>query len=245
MVAKGFTLLEVLVAVALTALIGVGATQLLSGIIDARQATEIRSEQLASLQRFDLTVSRDIEQFIARNIRNEFGESSPALELNGRDYLIEFTRTGWRNIPQATTPRVELQRVAYKLESIHSEACKVARVRLESWGVAADKGECLVRYFWPVLDRGNRSEPIAQMLLEQVDALDIEVLSSRFSEGIETQQADSTHYTDDQWHTNWPSINYGESATNKVLRAVRWRLRMPDFGEIERLWLIAGGHADE
>jgi len=45
----GFTLLEVLIAVAITASIGVGAVQLLSSIIDTKQATDIRSEKLASL----------------------------------------------------------------------------------------------------------------------------------------------------------------------------------------------------
>lgn len=238
---RGFTLLEVLIAVAITALIGVGATQLLANIIDSRRATEIRSEQLASLQRFDMTLSRDIEQFIPRTIRDEFGETQPALVLNGARFMLEFTRAGWRNIPMATSPRTELQRVAYKLEDIHSDACKIARQRLDSWGIELGKNQCLVRYFWPVLDRANRSEPIAQMLLEQVDALEIEVLAAQRNT---TQDSSSSRLTNQQWHSTWPEIGF-DGNNSSALQAVRWRLRLPALGELERLWLLVDGGAGE
>ena len=73
-VMKGFTLLEVLIAVSITAMIGVASTQLLSNVIDSKQASEVRSEQLVSLQRFNMVVSRDIEQLINRSIRDEYGD---------------------------------------------------------------------------------------------------------------------------------------------------------------------------
>lgn len=233
----GFTLLEVLIAVAITAMIGVGATQLLSGVIDSRRATDIRSEQLASLQRLDMTLSRDIEQYISRSIRDEFGETRPALELNGQRYLLEFTRSGWRNSPLAKQARSELQRVAYKLENINSDACQLARIRLENWGEPSSKGECLVRYFWPVLDRANNTEPLAQMLLEQVDALDIEVLAGKPQAG-----QDEATMSDQRWHSTWPEL--GSIDASLQLRAMRWHLRLPKLGEIERLWLLAGGAHD-
>ena len=87
---QGFTLLEVLVAVGITAMIGVGATQLLANIIDSRRITDIRAEQLASLQRFNMVVSRDIEQIINRGIRDQYGDPQPALLLNNGDYPLEF-----------------------------------------------------------------------------------------------------------------------------------------------------------
>ena len=240
---QGFTLLEVLIAVAITAMIGVGATQLLVNIIDSRRATDIRSEQLASLQRFDMTLSRDIEQYIARSIRDEYGETQPALQLNGSVYLFEFTHSGWRNSPLAKVPRTELQRVAYKLERLNSDACTVARERLASWGEVDAKGECLVRYFWPVLDRANRSEPIAQMLLEQVDGLEIEVLAGKKALNNNATSDQPTGMSNQQWHSTWPEIGYGEASTAHLM-AVRWRLRLPSLGELERLWLLAGGAND-
>src|SRR5690554_591497 len=138
---RGFTLLEVLIAVSITAMIGVGATQLLSNVIESRQAIDIRADQLASLQRFNMVVSRDIEQIINRPIRDEYGEEQPALMLETGQYLLEFTRAGWRNSPLAQEPRSELQRVAYRLESIHSDECEVARIKLEKWNIVDEKGD--------------------------------------------------------------------------------------------------------
>lgn len=238
----GFTLLEVLIAVAITALIGVGATQLLANIIDSRRTVEIRSEQLASLQRLDMTLSRDIEQYINRGIRDEFGEHQAALLLNSGLYNLEFTRAGWRNSPLAEQPRSELQRVAYKLENIHSDACEIARERLQSWGEQELKGDCLVRYFWPVLDRANRIEPVAQMLLEQVDGLEIEVLAGERLNASENG-TNSQGSAAQSWHATWPEIGYSEQGTQQLL-AVRWRLRLPALGELERLWLVVGGRND-
>ncbi|MFY9179567.1 MAG: type II secretion system minor pseudopilin GspJ [Venatoribacter sp.] len=230
---RGFTLLEVLIAVSITALIGVGAVQLLSNIIDSRRATEIRSEQLASLQRFNMVVARDLEQIINRTVRDEFGNAKPALVLDGAEYLIEFTRAGWRNSPFSESPRSELQRVAYRLESLDSSACEIAKQRLQSWGINDSKGECLVRYFWPVLDQSNHSQPISQVLLEQVDGLEIDVLA-----GAPSVDELNPAASKGEWYSQWPALEMGTTSHPK---AIRWRIRLPNLGEIERLWLVAWG----
>ena len=234
--ARGFTLLEVLVAVAITAMIGVGATQLLANIIDSRRITDIRAEQLASLQRFNMVVSRDIEQIINRGIRDQYGDPQPALLLNNGDYPLEFTRTGWRNSPVAQDPRSELQRIAYRTEDIDSDECESARVRLQSWGVTEPEGECLVRYYWPMLDQAPDAEPYTQVVLELVDQLEIELL-------VEEQAASSGESSQAQsrdWYAAWPALNVSEAATLTPV-AMRWRIRMAEIGEIERLWLLPWG----
>lgn len=228
---RGFTLLEVLIAVAITAMIGIGSVQLLANIIETRRATDIRAEQLASLQRFNQVLGRDIEQIINRSIRDEFGSTQPALVLEGSDYLLEFTRTGWRNSPFVEEPRAELQRVAYRLESLDSDACKQARIRLENWGVTEAKGECLLRYFWPVLDRANNTEPLAQVLLEQVETLEFDVLAR-------AKQSEPQPLTQGDWFSQWPALNSANAITPQALRM---RITLPNLGEIERLWLIAWG----
>lgn len=232
--ASGFTLLEVLIAVAITAMIGVGATQLLSSIVNTRQSTDIRAEQLASLQRFNSVVSRDMEQIINRPIRDEFGDHQEALVLDGKDYLLEFTRAGWRNSPLAVDPRSELQRVAYRLELMDSDACTVARETLLRWGVDTPRGQCLVRYFWPVLDRANTSLPQQQMLLEQVDQLNIELLSGALREhNSEAAEA----FPEQDWFITWP-VMQGSGGTPM---AIRWQLELPQLGRIERLFLLVWG----
>ncbi len=232
----GFTLLEVLIAVAITASIGVGAVQLLSSIIDTKQATDIRSEKLASLQRFNLAISRDIEQLINRPVRDIYGDTQEALLLDSGDYPLEFTRTGWRNSPVAQDPRSELQRVAYRTEDIDSDECESARVRLQSWGILEPEGECLVRYYWPMLDQAPDAEPYTQVVLELVDQLDIELL---VSEQAASSGGDDPAQSRD-WYSAWPALNASQSATLTPV-AMRWRISMPEIGEIERLWLLPWG----
>jgi len=233
---RGFTLLEVLIAVGITALIGVGSAQLLNSIINAKQSTDIRSQKLASLQRLNMVLSRDIEQMINRPVRDEYGDTQPALRLNDGDYLIEFTRAGWRNSPVTDDPRSELQRVAYRTELIDSDDCKVAYIRLQSWGVTEPEGECLVRYFWPVLDRSSESEPVSQVVLEQVEAVEIEMLvKEENSNGNGEYEETGRH-----WYTDWPSLNTGQDATETPL-VMRWRIELRDLGEIERQWFIPWG----
>lgn len=222
MTMRGFTLLEVLVAVAITASIGVGATQLLSSIIDGKRRTDARSEQLAALQRFNQVVSRDVSQFISRPIRDEYGDKKPPMVLSGSQYLIEFSRAGWRDSPIGDTLRSTLQRVAYGLESLESDACKPALERLQEWRLNTD-GDCLVRYYWSVLDRAPDSEPKTQVLLDQVVSLKIDVLG---------------HVSDsDDWFSEWPPLS--TNGKKPYLRALKMQLEFDRLGDVERVWPLA------
>jgi len=48
---RGFTLLEVLVAVAISAAVGVAAVQLLSNVANVGKSSEERADEVAALQR--------------------------------------------------------------------------------------------------------------------------------------------------------------------------------------------------
>lgn len=225
----GFTLLEVLVAVAITATIGAGAVQLLRGIIDARQQVTVRSEQLAVLQRFTSLVALDVEQYINRSIRNEYGDFQASLLLDSGDYPIEFTRAGWRNRPGAEDPRSELMRVAYRTESIEDDQCAAARRRLASWGMIEPEHDCLVRYVWPVLDRSYESEPTSMVVLDQIEEFSVEII---------THTDDSSGGVQTGLQTHWPIVQ-ASSGDPEIPVALTWKLTLPALGEIERTWLIA------
>ena len=239
---QGFTLLEVLVAVAITATLGVGASQLLRSVIDAKNATEISSQQLVSLQRFNQVLSRDMEQFINRSIRDTYGDEQASLLLDSGDYAIEFTRAGWRNSPVSQDPRSTLQRVAYRMESLDDDVCKPARERLLQWGTEQPDGDCLVRYFWRVLDRSSDSEPMAQVVLEQVNELEIDLLAEKQSNpNASTGNAATAASVEVQgrdWYSSWPALQASGSDTEVPL-ALRWRFEVPRLGDIERTWIIA------
>lgn len=227
---RGFTLLEVLMAVAITAMLGVGAVQLLDTIARARDATTSRSDQLAALQRFNSLVGRDMEQFINRPIRDQYGDERTALILDDPDYLLEFTRSGVRDRPGAEQLRSGLQRIAYQLKPIDSDECEPALKRLQAVGIAEPEHDCLVRYRWPVLDRADDSEPQAVPVLDQVVSLEISLLVKAASSGSDAVEQD--------WQNSWPpeTINDGATLTPTL---VRWKIVLPWLGEMERLWVLA------
>ncbi|MEQ3632479.1 type II secretion system minor pseudopilin GspJ [Thalassolituus sp.] len=232
---RGFTLLEVMVAISITAIIGVGAVQLLSNISEASRNTDIRSEQLAGLQRFNQVITRDLEQFINRSIRDEYGDTQPSLLLDNGDYLLEFTRAGWRNSPVANDPRSTLQRVVYRIEPLDSDECESARLRLEQWGETDPKGDCLVRYFWPHLDRSTDIEVQSQVVLEQVVSLTIELTAETAPTEVGAQP-ERTNYD------SWPPVSDPNKPEYPI--AMRWQIELPRLGFIERLWLLAHDKAD-
>ena len=83
---SGFTLLEVLLAIGITAMIGLGSWQILNSAIRASEATQERLAELNSLQKTMLIVSRDLQQILPRSIRDEYGDYQPAVttkETNG------------------------------------------------------------------------------------------------------------------------------------------------------------------
>jgi len=150
----GFTLLEVLVAIAIFAFVGVMA---LSGYTQLQKQTEyqqLRLERIRDVQRAVQTLAQDFTQIEPRAIREPLGDQRlPALMAGeGIEYKVEFTRAGWSNT--AGLPRPTLQRVAYRLDQ-----------------------DGLWRDHWRVLDRTQASEPVRIKLLTGVRAVSFRFLS--------------------------------------------------------------------
>ena len=142
----GFTLMEVLVALAVFAVIGVLATQILRQMTDFGGHAVERGGLLTDAQRAVSIMRRDIEQLVYRPVRDVFGDAGVAVTVGAGEHLLEFTRLGWRN--PLGERRSDLQRVAY------------------AWD-----GNELHRLFWRVLDRAPGSEPSSQLLLSGVSEM--------------------------------------------------------------------------
>jgi general secretion pathway protein J len=143
---RGFTLLEVLVAVVIFGIISIlaygGYNQLIrqSEIVES-SATRTRAIQ-SSIQR----MSEDFAMLEPRPIREPLGETlEPALRAGGTrvDTLLDLTRSGWTN-PAGLT-RSTLQRVTYRLMDNKLE-----------------------RAYWNALDRTLTTEPTSAVLLDKV-----------------------------------------------------------------------------
>ncbi|MFC3094096.1 type II secretion system protein GspJ [Alteromonas sediminis] len=115
---NGFTMLEILIAMAIFTMIGIGSTALLTTVIDSNEAASERFVRLQSLQRAMLLIERDVQQAIARPVRIEgeaidrvmFGGITDTSDADG----LAFVRAGWSN-PQFMLPRSTLEYVAYRL----------------------------------------------------------------------------------------------------------------------------------
>ncbi|MFQ5643201.1 MAG: type II secretion system minor pseudopilin GspJ [Thiogranum sp.] len=157
---RGFTLLELLVSLSIFALIGVMAYSGLQTVMIQQNSVEAASQRLADLQKAYRIMQRDLEQIVARKIRNEYGDTVDEL-VGGRGFTgIEFSRAGHPN--PAGFLRSDLQRVAYVPDQ-----------------------DTLLRQTWRVLDRAQDSLPDEQVLVEGISRFTMRFLGSG-SEWLET-----------------------------------------------------------
>ncbi|MBO1256833.1 type II secretion system minor pseudopilin GspJ [Alteromonas sp. 5E99-2] len=116
--AKGFTLLEILVAMSIFTLIGFAATGLLSTVIDSNELSGERFDKLQRLQRAMIIIERDLQQAVARSARID-GEISETVIEDGVSSesdadSLRFVRSGWLN-PQFILPRSTLEPILYRV----------------------------------------------------------------------------------------------------------------------------------
>lgn len=110
---NGFTLVEMLVALTIFALIAGGALSLLRFSVDAELASRAKTEQIAGSRRFLSVWTADLAQAAPRISRDAGGQPQPALEAGG-SVLLRLTRSGWANVDGASRP--SLQKVEYTFD---------------------------------------------------------------------------------------------------------------------------------
>lgn len=152
---RGFTLLELLIAIAIFALLSLGTYRMLESVLHSDEATRSQEQNLRELARAFWALERDLSQVIARPVRDAYGDQRGAFlgeqrTLDG-SAAIELTRSGWRN-PTGQS-RSQLQRVRWRLA-----------------------GETLERVYWVPLDQAVDSQPRVQKVLEGVTAMELRYL---------------------------------------------------------------------
>ena len=116
----GFTLIEILVAMAIFTVIGLASTGVLTSVINSDRLSTERFDRLEELQRAMLTIERDILQIVPRAVRIN-GDPVEAVISGGEDVFdsdadgLGFVRIGWHN-PQMLLPRSTLQAVGYRIQ---------------------------------------------------------------------------------------------------------------------------------
>jgi general secretion pathway protein J len=118
----GFTLLELLLALAIFSVMSIMAYQGLDSLFRVRERITDQTGQITELQRFFILFGRDVEQMVSRPVLDEEHRWQAAFwtghdkegEKENPTLLLVFTRSGWRN--PLGRPRSGLQRVAYLFE---------------------------------------------------------------------------------------------------------------------------------
>ena len=103
--ARGFTLLELLVEIAIFAVLSVFAYQGLSNFLVARVSLERHDEEFLQIARgFDL-LQQDLESAVARPVRDSLRDPLPSLDgLSAQGILLALTRhTAWAPLEEKTS----------------------------------------------------------------------------------------------------------------------------------------------
>lgn len=102
---KGFTLVEVLVAVVVMALIGLASAAVINTMMRSSEQSEEALAELERLQFAMISIEQDLRQLVKRdNVTRSY--------LFIDENRLGLVRTGWLN-PQGLFPRSELQPVVY------------------------------------------------------------------------------------------------------------------------------------
>lgn len=112
----GFTLVEVLIAVAIFAVLASAGVLVLTRTLDTREVVHERSERLAELQRMRALLRADLGQAAPRRTRGATGRPAPQPLIGAAqpgDPLLVLVRTGVANPDDAARP--SMQRVEYRL----------------------------------------------------------------------------------------------------------------------------------
>ena len=117
---KGFTLLEVLIAIAIFSLISLSSFSIFDTVLSGDEIAKQRSERHNELQRAFLIIERDITQIARRSVRlNGEAPLDNFLQTSGDSFVsdeqaLAFVRHGWTN-PGLLLPRSDMQTVAYRI----------------------------------------------------------------------------------------------------------------------------------
>lgn len=141
---KGFTLLELLIAMSVSAVISVLAYQAIASMVATEQKVAQHQQATQTLQRVIWWMEQDLIQMTPRAINDGLNGVLPALQYR-EDIGLELSRLAGFMTPNA---RNGLLRVGYRLEN-----------------------NTLYRVTWPVVDRSAGTQPTEVVILQNIERI--------------------------------------------------------------------------
>jgi general secretion pathway protein J len=218
----GFTLIELAVALFISAIMFFFGYRALSQALNSRREIDEQAARLQTLQQTMRIIEQDFELVQPRPVRNLIGDGYlPAISASGTNAfgtvstqltgsslsgatppLVTFTRVGWTN--PVGIQRSEMQRVSYSIEN-----------------------GALTRSYYPVLDATEATLPVKRALIDHVKSFNLRFM-------------DAGH----NWQTTWPPSTLGGVSQLTQLRyrpiAVEVKIEIEGWGLIMRHIEVAG-----
>ena len=211
---SGFTLLELLLAVFIFALIATGAYQVFN--VAQRNATIIHEKQnrIRDISLSLELIEKDFSQLTPRVWRDAFSDAiTPSLQTDySGNYLVRLVRAGWRN-PLGTN-RSEQQSVAYRL--------------------VEDK---LQREYTQHLDNISSTQAVETVLIDQVNAINLRYLDRNNGEWRENWPPNSSENPSE---IRQP-IDTTQQINISLPIAVELRIELEDYGELVSIIPLSPG----
>ena len=150
---RGFTLIEVLVAMAIFGVLTLLSYMALGQTLANAEMLTAQMDRLQAIQRTMRYLSNDLASAAPRPVRNQIGDGLlPAISISvANEYLLAVTHGGWSN--PAGLPRSTQQRSVYLLQE--------------------DK---LIRAYYTVLDATYSNEAISTEILDGVERLEFRLV---------------------------------------------------------------------
>lgn len=212
----GFTLLELVVAIAIFSIISTSSAYFIRNVLLAQERSNEVADQLEALQKVWLLLQQDVEQAVARSVRDQNGDPQPI--FTGDQQQMAFTRIGWPLLPPRdllrsdkeidqgdapmTLPRSEVLRVRYYLEN-----------------------DQLIRSYWPIPDLADGAQPQTSVILSKV-------------KDFELQYVFSTPSVKQQTSEIWPPDALAFPDAPAMPHAVKVVLTFERYGELYRWFEI-------
>jgi general secretion pathway protein J len=150
----GFTLVEVMIAIFIAAVMFAIGYRALNQGLTSNEALKVSQARVTEIQRGMRVIAQDFAQLAARAARDTQGNGQllPAISADNRDNtLVVFSRTGWSN--PAGVQRPAEQRVRYRFVD-----------------------GTLLREHWLALDAALATEPRQRILLTRLKTVEIRFL---------------------------------------------------------------------
>ena len=152
---RAFTLLEMIVAIGVFAVIAVISYASLNRFLDHRDILQAEMVEMKELQLAFSLLEQDMHFITARSVRDAYGDLEPALMINNEDVSGELLRFTSARGNIFLSDGSALQRTAYRWQDGN-----------------------FIRITWSVLDRDQDSSESKHLLLSDIDNVSVNVLQS-------------------------------------------------------------------